>query len=185
MAGYSLGTRAPAAAVSDLTPVSDGTLGAAPPATTAAAAAEGATTAAAVAAVSLVASLDAAGQHLSRLWQGDRGDAEAAAEAAAAGAAARRAAARATAAAAANKHGQRWRLAGAGVQATTEQYLPHAQVKELFDFANITRKLDAAQGTVGRIDFNEFVSLFARGAVPLSYLDTTIGADAVAGRRGT
>ena len=43
--------------------------------------------------------------------------------------------------------------------------------------------MDAAQGAAGRIDFNEFVSLFARGAVPLSYLDTTIGADAVGGRR--
>ena len=76
-------------------------------------------------------------------------------------------------------HAQRWRWARAGVQATSEQFLPHAQVKELFDFANITRKLDAAQGAAARIDFNEFVSLFARGAVPLSYLDTTIGADAV------
>ena len=162
-----------ASEVSDPTPTSGGTAGAEAPAS-----------AAAAAAASLVASLDAAGRQISRLWQGDGGEAEAAAaEADAAEAAAARAAARAAAKEAASKHGQRWRLAHAGVQTTAERYLPHSQVKELFDFANITRKVDAAQGAPGRIDFNEFVSLFARGALPLSYLDTTISTDGVAGRR--
>ena len=167
-----IGASAPAAsAASDPSPSPGGTPGAEPPAAVAASAA------------SLVASLGAAGRHISRLWQGADGDAEAAAEAEVAAVAVAAAAGRAAARAEANKHGQRWRLAGAGVQATTEQYLPHAQVKELFEFANLTRSVDAAQGAAGRIDFNEFVSLFARGAVPLSYLDTTIGADAVGGRR--
>ena len=103
-------------------------------------------------------------------------------EAAAAARAAARGAAREAATRGA-KQAARWRLAGAEVQTKAEQYLPHVQVKQLFEQANLTRDVDAAQGAAGRIDFNEFVSLFAKGAVPLSYLDTSIRADEVGGRK--
>ena len=68
------------------------------------------------------------------------------------------------------------------MQATAEQYLPHAHVKQLFEQANLSEKADRDAGDAARIDFNELISLFVRGAIPLQYLDIRLNADARGGR---